>query len=327
MEKRVALLCDSSADISEAEAKELGIHVLRMPIIIDNETFTEGVDIFDEDILKALKADKKISTTQPSPGSMLALWDELLKEYDQVLYFPLSSGLSSTCANAINFARDYQGKVVVIDSTFACYPIVCMLLMARDMLEKGYSAEQIKERFEQEANMYAILIPENLNALKNGGRISPAAAKLAGMLKIHPLLTVENGKIDVYDKVRTLIPENLNALKNGGRISPAAAKLAGMLKIHPLLTVENGKIDVYDKVRTLSKAYQRGIEAVTKDIDPNDYEWMIIHAYNETECLKLKEQLEKAVNSPVQVREFKAVIASHTGEGTIGFGRYKKLDY
>ena len=280
MEKRVALLCDSSADISEAEAKELGIHVLRMPIIIDNETFTEGVDIFDEDILKALKADKKISTTQPSPGSMLALWDELLKEYDQVLYFPLSSGLSSTCANAINFARDYQGKVVVIDSTFACYPIVCMLLMARDMLEKGYSAEQIKERFEQEANMYAILIPENLNALKNGGRISPAAAKLAGMLKIHPLLTVENGKIDVYDKVRTL-----------------------------------------------SKAYQRGIEAVTKDIDPNDYEWMIIHAYNEKECLKLKEQLEKAVNSPVQVREFKAVIASHTGEGTIGFGRYKKLDY
>ena len=280
MEKRVALLCDSSADISEAEAKELGIHVLRMPIIIDNETFTEGVDIFDEDILKALKADKKISTTQPSPGSMLALWDELLKEYDQVLFFPLSSGLSSTCANAINFARDYQGKVVVIDSTFACYPIVCMLLMARDMLGKGYSAEQIKERFEQEANMYAILIPENLNALKNGGRISPAAAKLAGMLKIHPLLTVENGKIDVYDKVRTL-----------------------------------------------SKAYQRGIEAVTKDIDPNDYEWMIIHAYNETECLKLKEQLEKAVNSPVQVREFKAVIASHTGEGTIGFGRYKKLDY
>lgn len=280
MEKRVALLCDSSADISEAEAKELGIHVLRMPIIIDNETFTEGVDIFDEDILKALKADKKISTTQPSPGSMLALWDELLKEYDQVLYFPLSSGLSSTCANAINFARDYQGKVVVIDSTFACYPIVCMLLMARDMLEKGYSAEQIKERFEQEANMYAILIPENLNALKNGGRISPAAAKLAGMLKIHPLLTVENGKIDVYDKVRTL-----------------------------------------------SKAYQRGIEAVTKDIDPNDYEWMIIHAYNEKECLKLKEQLEKAVNRPVQVREFKAVIASHTGEGTIGFGRYKKLDY
>ena len=82
------MLCDSSADISEAEAKELGIHVLRMPIIIDNETFTEGVDIFDEDILKALKADKKISTTQPSPGSMLALWDELLKEYDQVLYFP-----------------------------------------------------------------------------------------------------------------------------------------------------------------------------------------------------------------------------------------------
>ena len=100
--------------------------------------------------------------------------------------------------------------------TFACYPIVCMLLMARDMLGKGYSAEQIKERFEQEANMYAILIPENLNALKNGGRISPAALKLAGMLKIHPLLTVENGKIDVYDKVRTLsrlIREGLKQLQ------------------------------------------------------------------------------------------------------------------
>ena len=72
-----------------------------------------------------------------------------------------------------------------------------------------------------------------------------------------------------------------------------AKLLAGMLKIYPLLTVENGKIDVYDKVRTLSKAYQRGIEAVTKDIDPNDYEWMIIHAYNETECLKLKSSLKR----------------------------------
>ena len=148
------------------------------------------------------------------------------------------------------------------------------------MLEKGYTCAQIKEKIENEGELFAILIPENLNALKNGGRISPAAAALAGMLKIHPLLKVENGGIDVQDKVRTA-----------------------------------------------AKAYRVGIDCVLKDVDPEDYDWMIIHADNSKVCDQLQSLLEEACGRPVDRRVFRAVIMAHAGEGTIGFGRIRKLKY
>ena len=281
MERKVALLCDSSADVTEAEAKELGIHVLRMPVIIDGQEYLEGISVFDEDILAALRAQKKITTTQPSAGEIMKKWDELLQDHDEVFYLPLSRALSGTCANALRLAQErYEGKVTVVDSTFVCYPVIYMLKAAREMLEKGYTCAQIKEKIEKEGELFAILIPENLNALKNGGRISPAAAALAGMLKIHPLLKVENGGIDVQDKVRTA-----------------------------------------------AKAYRVGIECVLKDVDPDDYDWMIIHADNPKVCDQLQQQLQEACGHPVDRRVFLAVIMAHTGEGTIGFGRIRKLKY
>lgn len=281
MSEKVALLCDSSADISPEEAKELGIHVLRMPVIIDGKEYTESVDVFDEDILSALRTQKKITTTQPSIGEMTAIWDELLKDHDQVFYLPLSRELSGTCANAMQLAKErYEGKVIVVDSTFVCYPVIYMLKAAQEMLSKGYTCTQIKEKIEKEGELYAILIPENLTTLKNGGRISPAAAALAGMLKIHPLLKVENGGIDVQDKVRTA-----------------------------------------------QRAYKMGIENVVDGIDPAGYDWMIIHADNEELCEKLRIQLQEATGQPVAKHVFKSVIMSHTGEGTIGFGRIRRLQY
>ncbi len=281
MKKNVALLCDSSADISEEEAKELGIYVLRMPVIVDGNEYLEGINIFDEDILAALRAQKKITTTQPSLGEIARKWDELLEDHDQVFYLPLSKALSGTCASAANLAKsNYEGRVIVVDSTFVCYPVIYMLNAAKEMLEKGYSCEEIKQKIEQEGELFAILIPKNLTALKNGGRISPAAAALAGMLKIHPLLKVEQGSIDVQDKVRTA-----------------------------------------------QRAYKAGIECVTKGIDPKEYDWMIIHADNEALCDELRQQLEEATGRPVDKRVFKSVIMSHAGEGTIGFGRIRRLQY
>lgn len=281
MEKKIALLCDSSADVTEEEAKELGIHVLRMPVIIEGEEYLEGVSVFDSDILEALRAQKKITTTQPSAGEIMRKWEELLQDHDEVFYLPLSRALSGTCANAIRLAKErYEGRVTVVDSTFVCYPVIYMLKAAREMLEKGYTCAQIKEKIENEGELFAILIPENLNALKNGGRISPAAAALAGMLKIHPLLKVENGGIDVQDKVRTA-----------------------------------------------AKAYRVGIDCVLKDVDPEDYDWMIIHADNPKVCNQLQSLLEEACGRPVDRRVFRAVIMAHAGEGTIGFGRIRKLKY
>ena len=280
--KKVAFLCDSSADISAQQAKALDIHVIRMPIIIDGISYTESETIQDQDLIQALKANKKITTTQPSLGEIITMWEELLKTHDEVFYIPLSKELSGTCRNAIQLASQepFCGKVIVVDSTFACFPIVKMLEIARDMYAKGYSGTEIKRKIEEEGELFAILIPENLNALKNGGRISPAAAALAGLLKIHPLLKVENGAIDVQDKVRTL-----------------------------------------------SKAYKAGIEACVKDINTDDYLWMIIDADNRKASDELKGMLEEACHQSVEQCVFKAVLLAHTGPGTIGFGRIKKIKY
>lgn len=278
--KKVAFLCDSSADISAEQAKALDIHVIRLPIIIDGISYTESETIQDQDLIEALKANKKITTTQPSLGEIMTMWEKLLETHDEVFYLPLSRELSGTCRNAIQLASQepFCGKVIVVDSTFACFPIVKMLEMARDMYAKGYSGTEIKRKIEEEGELFAILIPENLNALKNGGRISPAAAALAGLLKIHPLLKVENGAIDVQDKVRTL-----------------------------------------------SKAYKAGIEACVKDINPDDYLWMIIDADNRKASDELKGLLEEACHQSVEQCVFKAVLLAHTGPGTIGFGRIKKI--
>lgn len=278
--KKIALMCDSSADITKKEAEELGIHVIRMPISINGKEYIEEETIFDEDIIEALKREDKVKTAQPIIGNLTIMWEELLKTHDEVFYLPLSKALSGTCRTAITLAQNYNGRVTVVDSEYVCYPVVHQLMVAKDMFEKGYDCASVKQKLEEESDMFAILIPETLTALKNGGRISPAAAALAGLLKIQPLLKVEHGAIDLVDKVRTL-----------------------------------------------KKAYKEGIQVVTKDIDPADYDWMIIDAANRGVSDELKGMLEEAVGQPVEQRVFKAVIMSHTGPGTIGFGRIKKIKY
>ncbi len=280
--KKIALMCDSSADITKEEATTLGIHVLRMPVIIEGQEYIEEETIQDADIIQAIKDGKSIKTAQPIIGSLTGMWDELLESYDQVFYIPLAKALSGTCTTAINLSKydKYEGKVFVLDSDFVCYPVVEMLKTAKDMFSKGYTCAEVKEKIEKEGELFAILIPESLTALKNGGRISPAAAALAGLLKIHPLLKVDHGSIDLVDKVRTL-----------------------------------------------KKAYKEGIDVVLKDVNPEDYEWMIIDADNRKVSDELKVMLEEATGQPVSQQIFKAVILSHAGPGTIGFGRIRKIRY
>lgn len=276
--KKIALMCDSSADITEEEAKALDIHVLRMPITIDGKEYIDSKTISDNDIIEALRAEKQVKTAQPVIGDMVNMWIDLLKDYDEVFYLPLSNKLSGTCQTAIGLSKKFEGRVHVVDSELVCYPVVSVLKMARELLEEGYSCAQVKKKIEDDGELYAVIIPENLTALKNGGRISPAAAALAGLLKIQPLLSVEHGAIDLVDKVRTL-----------------------------------------------KKAYREGIERVTKDIHPEDYIWMIIDADNRAMSDELKPILEEACGQPVEQRTFKAVILTHTGPRTIGFGRIRKL--
>ncbi len=277
---KIALMCDSSADITKQQAEELDIHVVRMPITINGKEYIEEETIFDEDVIRALKNEEQVKTAQPIIGDLTKMWDALLETYDEVFYLPLSRELSGTCNVAINLAKAYDGRVTVVDSTFVCYPVIDVLLMAREMFKKGYTTAQVKEKIETEGELYAVLIPENLTTLKNGGRISPAAASIAGLLKIQPLLSVEQGAIDLIDKVRTL-----------------------------------------------KRAYKEGIAHITKDVNPEDYLWMIIDADNRSVSDELKVYLEETIHQPVEQHQFKSVIMSHTGPGTIGFGRIRKIKY
>lgn len=278
--KKIALLCDSSADITKEEADALGINVLRMPICMNGKEYIEEETIFDEDIIKALKNNDKVNTAQPIIGDITNMWKHLLEKHEEVFYLPLSRKLSGTCHVAQSLAKNFEGKVTVVDSTYVCYPVVHQLKVAKKMFEKGYTSNQVKQKLETESSMFAILIPETLTALKNGGRISPAAAAVAGLLKIQPLLKVEDGAIDLVDKVRTL-----------------------------------------------KKAYKEGIRVVMEGIDPKDYDWMIIDADNREVSNELKIMLEEAIGQTVEQHVFKAVILSHAGPGTIGFGRIKKISY
>lgn len=276
--KTIALMCDSSADISAQEAKELNIHVVRMPLLVDGKEHVEGVTITDQEIIDAMRNNKSVKTSQPVLGDVLSMWDELLKTYDEVFYLPLSKHLSGTCNTAMTLAQQYDGRVTVVDSEFVCYPIITVLKWAKELFAQGQTCAEVKQKIETESSLYAILIPENMNALKNGGRVSPAAAAIAGMLKICPLLAVENGAIDLADKVRTL-----------------------------------------------KKAYKQGMTNITEGINPSEYHWMIIDADHREVSNELKVQLEELIGQEVEQRSFQSVILSHTGPGTIGFGRIRKM--
>lgn len=276
--KKIAFMCDSSADISSDEASLLDLYVVRMPIILNGKEYIEDTSINDQKICEALSENGLLKTAQPRIGDIKKMWDDLLVEFDEVFYIPISKALSGTYEIASALANNYEGRVCVVESKYVCYPIVHQLISARKLFENGYSTEEIKFKIENESELFAILIPETLQTLKNGGRISAGALALANLLKIQPLLKVEEGAIDVVDKVRTL-----------------------------------------------KKAYKVGLDIVCKDIDPQEYEWMIIHAQQPLRAAELKKILEEQVHQPVSLHAFKAVILAHTGVGTIGFGRIKKL--
>lgn len=205
--RKVAVMVDSSSDLSPEVAKELGIYVLRMPVIIDGKSYIEQDEISIEELSEALEKGRKVSTTQVSPGRVEEMWDNLLKEYDQILYLPISGPLSGTNATAIALASNekYQNRVIVIQSRFVCYAQVHLILEIKKLIEEGVSVEEIKHRVETEIYEEGFVVPYDLNTFKNSGRIKPAVAALAGLLKIQVVLHFDReGKIEQLDKVRTL---------------------------------------------------------------------------------------------------------------------------
>ena len=198
---RTAIATDSNSGITQEQAEKLGIYVLPMPFMINGEMFYEGVNLTHEEFFRQMEEGADITTSQPSPGEVTDFWDKLLKEYDEILYIPMSGGLSGSCQTAIMLSDDYDGKVQVVNNQRISVTQEQSALDARDLAAKGYEAAQILERVKYESSIYITLT--TLKYLKKGGRITPAAAALGTLLRIKPVLTIQGEKLDAFSKART----------------------------------------------------------------------------------------------------------------------------
>lgn len=238
----VAIVTDSNSGISQAEAKELGIYVIPMPFLVDGKLYFEDVDMNKEQFYHFLENDADLSTSQPSPGDVMDLWDKLLKEYDEIVHIPMSSGLSASCSTAMGLARDYDGKVQVVDNQRISVTMQQSVMDAKHLVAAGKSAAQIKEILEKEALESSIyLMVDTLKYLKKGGRITPAAALLGSALNLKPILQIQGDKLDAYKKVRGVKAAKKNMLEAmekdvEDRFSDYVTK--GQLKLHVAYTTD-----------------------------------------------------------------------------------------
>lgn len=214
----IAIVTDSNSGITQAQAKELGVCVLPMPFMVDGETFFEDITLSRETFFERLSAGADIITSQPSPEAVMNLWDELLKDHEAVVHIPMSSGLSGSCETAIMLARDYEGKVEVVNNQRISVTQRQSVLDAISLAGQGKSAAQIREILEEDKINSSIYITlDTLHYLKKGGRITPAAAALGTILRLKPVLQIQGEKLDAFAKARTMNQAKsvmLTAIKN-----------------------------------------------------------------------------------------------------------------
>lgn len=202
---RVAIVTDSNSGITQSQAKEAGVYVLPMPFMIDGQTHYEDVDLTQQQFYQKLGDGSDISTSQPSPDAILTLWKDLLKEYEQIVHIPMSSGLSGSCQTALMLAQDYEDQVFVVNNQRISVTQRQSVMDAKVMADRGMSGGEIQKVLEDTKFDSSIYITvDTLKYLKKGGRITPAAAALGTLLKIKPVLTIQGEKLDAFSKARTM---------------------------------------------------------------------------------------------------------------------------
>lgn len=201
--ERIVIVTDSNSGITQKEAGELGIRVLPMPFFINEKVHYEDIDLTQDEFYRCLEDGSAVSTSQPSPGDVMGLWDKLLEEYEEVLHIPMSSGLSASCETAMGLAQEYGGRVQVVNNQRISVTQMRAAKDALEMAKAGLSAARIKEVLERESHESSIyLMVDTLKYLKKGGRITPAVAMIGTVLKIKPVLQIQGDKLDTYAKVR-----------------------------------------------------------------------------------------------------------------------------
>lgn len=202
---KIAVVTDSNSGITQEQSKELGVYVLPMPFFINDETFYEDINLTQKEFYEKLEGGCNISTSMPLVGNVTDFWDGLLKEYDEIIYIPMSCGLSSSCETAIMLSMDYEGKVQVVNNQRISVTQRQSVLDAKMLVDQGKIAPEIKEILEQEkleASIYIMV--DTLTFLKKGGRITPTAAALGTLLKLKPVLQIQGEKLDAFAKARTV---------------------------------------------------------------------------------------------------------------------------
>lgn len=202
---KVIVVTDSNSGITPDEAKMLGVEVLPMPFYINEQMYYENIDLTQEQFYEKLAAGGDIKTSMPLVGDVTDKWDELLKENDEIVYIPMSSGLSSSCETAYMLSQDYDGRVQVVNNQRISVTMRQSVIDAKKLAEKGKNAAEIKQILEDakfESSIYIMV--DTLTYLKKGGRITPAAAALGTLLKLKPVLQIQGEKLDAFAKARTV---------------------------------------------------------------------------------------------------------------------------
>ncbi|SCI39349.1 DegV domain-containing protein SAV1425 [uncultured Clostridium sp.] len=287
---KIAVVTDSNSGITQAQAKEMGITVLPMPFMIDGETYYEDITLTQEQFYQRLKDNSDISTSQPTPDSIMKLWDELLKEYDQIVHIPMSAGLSGSCATAMMLAGEdeYEGKVFVVDNhriSVTQYQSVKDTMMLADM---GMDGAQIKKCLEETAADSVIFVTvDTLKYLKKGGRITPAAAALGTLLRIKPVLIILGEKLDSFAKARTM-------------------KQAKTLMMN---------------------AIQKELDERLHDSECKDCHLAIAHSDNEEAALEFKKEVEERFpDADIYLAPLSLSIACHIGPGSLALTATRKME-
>lgn len=201
---KIAIVTDSNSGITQAQGRELGVAVLPMPFMINGETYFEDINLTQEQFYQKLADGADISTSQPAPESVLKLWNELLRDYDEIVHIPMSSGLSGSCQSARMLAQDFGGRVQVVNNQRISITQRQSVLDAKQLAAQGHNAEEIRQILESvkfESSIYIML--DTLYYLKKGGRITPAAAAIGTLLKLKPVLQIQGEKLDAFAKART----------------------------------------------------------------------------------------------------------------------------
>lgn len=287
---KIAVVTDSNSGITQAQAKEMGVAVLPMPFMIDGETYYEDITLTREQFYQRLKDNADIATSQPTPDSILKMWDKLLKEYDQIIHIPMSSGLSGSCSTAMMLAGEdeYEGKVFVVDNRRISVTQYQSVKDAQMLAAMGMDGTQIKKRLEETAADSVIFITvDTLKYLKKGGRITPAAAALGTLLKIKPVLIILGEKLDSFAKARTM----------------KQAKIMMM------------------------NAIQKELDGRLHDSECRNCHLAIAHTDNEEAALEFKKEVEERFpNADVYMAPLSLSIACHIGPGSLAVTATRKME-